>query len=56
MVRPDGYVKVLDFGLARQMATEAADTLTAMQPGVVLGTMRYMSPEQSRGESVSVCE
>ena len=51
MVRPDGYVKVLDFGLAQQMAGEAAETLAATLPGTILGTLRYMSPEQSRGES-----
>jgi tetratricopeptide (TPR) repeat protein/predicted Ser/Thr protein kinase len=53
MVRQDGYVKVLDFGLARQLVNEEAKTLTATQPGVLLGTMRYMSPEQSRGEAAS---
>ena len=52
MVRPDGYVKVLDFGLARQMANQDAETLAVTQPGTILGTLRYMSPEQSRGEFV----
>jgi serine/threonine protein kinase len=51
MVRPDGYVKVLDFGLARTMAGVDAETIAATQPGTILGTLRYMSPEQSRGES-----
>jgi pimeloyl-ACP methyl ester carboxylesterase len=53
MVRPDGYVKVLDFGLAKLATTKqspeevAPDTIT--QPGIVMGTPRYMSPEQARG-------
>ncbi len=49
MVRPDGYVKVLDFGLARLTAS-GDRTSTA---GLAVGTLRYMSPEQSRGESLS---
>ena len=56
MVRGDGYVKVLDFGLARlvpaAMDKEAA-TLQYTQPGSLVGSARYMSPEQARGESVS---
>jgi serine/threonine protein kinase/tetratricopeptide (TPR) repeat protein len=47
MVRPDGYVKVLDFGLAKLREQDPATTLTT--PGLVMGTMRYMSPEQARG-------
>jgi predicted ATPase/predicted Ser/Thr protein kinase len=54
VVRPDGYVKVLDFGLARLLpgasgagpADPAADT----DPGMVLGTAPYMAPEQARAE------
>jgi Tol biopolymer transport system component len=49
MVRPDGYIKVLDFGLARQLmpAGQAASTSFSGMPG---GTLNYMSPEQTRGE------
>jgi eukaryotic-like serine/threonine-protein kinase len=44
-------VKLLDFGLARPVSVEADATALTM-PGVVLGTPRYMSPEQARGEEV----
>jgi predicted ATPase len=53
MVRRDGYVKVLDFGLARMLASEDThgDTVSKVgtSPGTVLGTSSYMSPEQARG-------
>ncbi len=54
-VRPDGSVKVLDFGLAK--ATEepelAHDAQTALSSvGQMLGTAGYMSPEQARGQDV----
>lgn len=58
MLRKDGYVKVLDFGLAKlaekQSSTRGSDiqTLSETQPGVVIGTVRYMSPEQARGLAV----
>jgi predicted ATPase/serine/threonine protein kinase len=52
IVRKDGYVKVLDFGLARLMhEAEAPNALDVTNPGQVLGTIAYMSPEQARGES-----
>jgi serine/threonine protein kinase/Tfp pilus assembly protein PilF len=48
MLRPDGYVKVLDFGLAKLAAPESAlqDSSTA----AVLGTLLYISPEQARAQ------
>ncbi|MBI1763947.1 MAG: protein kinase [Acidobacteria bacterium] len=60
MLRPDGYVKVLDFGLAKlteksegKFDPEAATKLKAhTDPGMVMGTVRYMSPEQARGQRV----
>jgi len=55
MVRADGYVKVLDFGLARLIPIKStqltADTISVS--GALVGTARYMSPEQVRGETVS---
>ena len=53
MVRSDGFVKLLDFGLAQLDAVQPdAATGFATAPGSVLGTLRYMSPEQTRGERV----
>jgi serine/threonine-protein kinase len=56
MLRMDGLVKVLDFGLAKlaerqDMALEAP-TLMHTQPGILVGTVTYMSPEQARGQEV----
>ena len=59
MLRPDGYVKVLDFGIAKlteqQPASDQHDPATTMllqtHPGLVMGTARYVSPEQTRGQS-----
>jgi serine/threonine protein kinase/tetratricopeptide (TPR) repeat protein len=57
MVRDDGYVKVLDFGLARLDASREnfgeADSMAGTKSGVLLGTVKYMSPEQARGEKVT---
>jgi serine/threonine protein kinase len=60
MVRPDGLVKVLDFGLAKisiqgremQESGESLDSNIKTQTGAVLGTPYYMSPEQARGLNV----
>ena len=62
MLRPDGYVKVLDFGIAKLSEQRLAshdhtvETTAPLQtrPGLVLGTARYMSPEQARGQKVDV--
>ena len=52
MLRPDGLVKVLDFGLAHRLAgpSVSAATVSGRVPG---GTLRYMSPEQLRDEPVA---
>ena len=52
MVRADGYVKLLDFGLARLSQAERPDSLRLTEPGKVIGTMAYLSPEQASGETV----
>jgi eukaryotic-like serine/threonine-protein kinase len=57
-VRPDGAVKVLDFGLAKALdAAPATDAPTFTSPamtemGVILGTAAYMAPEQAKGKAV----
>jgi len=48
-VRPDGLVKVLDFGLAKTMEPPAASMSTKTEPGLIFGTAAYMPPEQARG-------
>jgi tRNA A-37 threonylcarbamoyl transferase component Bud32 len=57
MLRTDGYVKVLDFGLAKLSRTgfesvHDAQTLEMTIPGMIMGTLGYMSPEQLRGQAV----
>lgn len=60
MLRPDGYVKVLDFGLAKLSEVSASSgdhdsptvPLYETEPGILMGTVSYMSPEQGRGLKV----
>ncbi|HWW77194.1 MAG TPA: serine/threonine-protein kinase, partial [Pyrinomonadaceae bacterium] len=71
MLRPDGYVKVLDFGIAKLVTSRNADFGLRIDesaafinprpdtrnpqttlPGLIMGTDRYMSPEQARGQEV----
>src|SRR5262249_47811567 len=60
MLRPDGYVKVLDFGLAKltEQQSLAVDDegspaeIVDTAPGLVIGTVSYMSPEQARGVAI----
>ncbi len=59
MIRPDGYVKVLDFGLAKLIEStsplpiaEAPTRRVMTGSGVIIGTVGYMSPEQARGQTV----
>ncbi|MDQ6785385.1 MAG: protein kinase [Acidobacteriota bacterium] len=60
MIRPDGLVKILDFGIAKLTEKEAevlnaeAATISNAQtaPGMIIGTVDYMSPEQAQGKQV----
>ena len=55
MLRRDGYVRVLDFGLAKLAENQPSDPeagtieMVNTAPGIVMGTASYMSPEQARG-------
>ena len=58
-IRPEGFVKILDFGLAKLTERHKSANTTTMptllfrsSPGVVIGTAAYMSPEQARGVAV----
>jgi serine/threonine-protein kinase len=60
MIRPDGFVKILDFGIAKliekrnePVEAEAATVINARtQDGMIIGTTAYMSPEQARGKDI----
>ena len=57
LVAKNGYAKVADFGLAKLDADKPADTTATLtegrtRPGVVLGTIAYMSPEQASGKKL----
>jgi predicted ATPase/tRNA A-37 threonylcarbamoyl transferase component Bud32 len=56
MVRDDGIVKVLDFGLARRLPAaggqHSTSTAEGSDAGTLVGTLRYMSPEQARAQAV----
>ncbi len=59
MIRPDGYIKILDFGLAKltentnSAGSEGSTAMLVMTtPGMVMGTVAYMSPEQASGKPV----
>jgi serine/threonine protein kinase/Tfp pilus assembly protein PilF len=59
MIRSDGYVKVLDFGLAKLIErretvdVEGETEKIFTEPGVIMGTVQYMSPEQAQGSRLN---
>jgi len=56
LIKHDGQVKIIDFGLAKQLTAHAsagaASTETLTSPGMIMGTIGYMSPEQIRAQSI----
>ncbi len=53
IVTPSGVLKILDFGLAKPVVTATGETEAELtMPGMVAGTVAYMSPEQLRGETL----
>src|SRR5215203_5757217 len=52
MLRSDGYVKVLDFGIAKLMPSPSIRMSFETSPGLIVGTAHYMSPEQAQGLNV----
>src|SRR5277367_4114548 len=51
-LRPDGVVKVLDFGLAKAVDTGEEPAATDTRTGMIVGTPAYMAPEQAAGTTV----
>ncbi len=52
MLRPDGYVKILDFGIAKFTQTDISSATQTATHNLIIGTARYMSPEQARGSTI----
>ncbi len=59
MIRPDGLVKILDFGLAKLIEPKKARDIgesnvkqNVTAKGIIMGTVNYMSPEQAKGEKI----
>ncbi len=60
VIRPDGYVKILDFGLAKLLESKPAFAVSEADSakqyhtaqGIIMGTVNYMSPEQAKGEKI----